>query len=60
MPTEAYAHGGLCPRRPMPYIKRAPHVAEKGYSYDRASLEIYPKQVNPATWAAIQNNLKLA
>jgi hypothetical protein len=19
MPTEAYAHGGLCPRRPMPY-----------------------------------------
>ncbi|MEG4120907.1 hypothetical protein QUA43_26000 [Microcoleus sp. N9_B4] len=44
----------------MPYIKRAPHVAEKGYSYDRASLEIYPKQVNPATWTAIQNNLKLA
>jgi hypothetical protein len=27
MPTEAYAHGGLCP---MP--ARAPHVTEKGYN----------------------------
>jgi len=28
MPTEAYAHGGLCP-----LIKGAPHVTEKGYIY---------------------------
>ncbi len=28
MPTEAYA---LCPRRPMPYARRVPHVTEKGY-----------------------------
>jgi hypothetical protein len=26
-----YAHGGLCPRRPMPYARRVPHVTEKGY-----------------------------
>jgi len=29
MPTEAYAHGGLCP---MPYARRVPHVTEKGYN----------------------------
>ena len=28
MPTEAYAHGGLCP-----LIKGAPHVTEKGYNF---------------------------
>jgi hypothetical protein len=33
MLTEAYAHGGLCPRRPRPYARRVPHVTEKGYTY---------------------------
>ena len=38
MPTEAYAHGGLCPRP-----ARAPHVTEKGYMSfrDRLSFAIF-------------------
>jgi len=36
MPTEAYAHGGLCP---MP--ARAPHVTEKGYIKDLPSQLLF-------------------
>jgi len=31
MPTEAYAHGGLCPRRPMP--SRTSYESSKGYIF---------------------------
>ena len=38
MPTEAYA---LCPRRPMPYARRVPHVTEKGYMLQVTKKDIH-------------------
>jgi hypothetical protein len=49
MPTEAYA---LCPRRPMPYARRVPHVTEKGYkilaTYERVAVEKQEGQIAEA------------
>jgi len=42
MPTEAYAHGGLCP-----LIKRPPHITEKGYIQRFSSVVRYAPSPMP-------------
>jgi hypothetical protein len=51
MPTEAYAHGGLCP---MP--ARAPHVTEKGYSNPKSFVNfLLPPREFGEGWGGVKN-----